>query len=128
MIIQKKTSNKNRAVKASRRTANRRARSIRANEEMEVEDVETEGGVSVDADAASLLFEAEDVAELVAEVTGEDVNVTTDDDVVVFEIGDDEFTVEADGDEEILESSRKALRGKTAVKASRRVARPRRRR
>lgn len=127
MIIQKKTSNKNRAVKASRRTANRRARSIRANEEMEVEeDVDAE--VSVEADAASLLFEAEDVAELVAEVTGEDVNVTTDDDVVVFEIGDDEFTVEADGDEEILESSRKALRGKTAVKASRRVARPRRRR
>lgn len=126
MIIQKKTSNKNRAVKASRRTANRRARSIRANEEMEVEDVDAE--VSVEADAASLLFEAEDVAELVAEVTGEDVNVTTDDDVVVFEIGDDEFTVEADGDEEILESSRKALKGKTAVKASRRVARPRRRR
>jgi hypothetical protein len=126
MIIQKKTSNKNRAVKASRRTANRRARSIRANEEMEVEDVDAE--VSVEADAASLLFEAEDVAELVAEVTGEDVNVTTGDDVVVFEIGDDEFTVEADGDEEILESSRKAFRGKTAVKASRRVARPRRRR
>ena len=126
MIIQKKTSNKNRAVKASRRTANRRARSIRANEEMEVEDVDAE--VSVEADAASLLFEAEDVAELVAEVTGEDVNVTTDDDVVVFEIGDDEFTVEADGDEEILESSRKAFKGKTAVKASRRVARPRRRR
>lgn len=128
MIIQKKTSNKNRAVKASRRTANRRARSIRANEEMEVEDVDVDAEVSVEADAASLLFEAEDVAELVAEVTGEDVNVTTDDDVVVFEIGDDEFTVEADGDEEILESSRKALRGKTAVKASRRVARPRRRR
>ena len=122
MIIQKKTSNKNRAVKASRRVANRRARTIRANEDMEDE----VSSVEVEPEASSLLFEAEDVAELVAEVTGEDVAVTAEDDVVVFEVGDDEFTVEADGDEEILETSRKAFKGKTAVKASRRVARRRR--
>ena len=93
----------------------------------EMDDVVDEGGagdVEVASEATDLLFEAEDVAELVAEVTGEAVEVTVDDDAVTFAIGDDEFTVEAEGDEEILEASRKVLRGKRRVSAStsRRVA------
>lgn len=89
--------------------------------DQEMDDVVDEGGagdVEVAPEATDLLFEAEDVAELVAEVTGEAVEVTVDDDAVTFAIGDDEFTVEAEGDEEILEASRKVLRGKRRVSAS----------
>lgn len=125
MVINKKISKK-KAVKASNRVARRR---IRANEDMDEEVVEGEGGVDVAPEASDLLFEAEDVAQLVAEVTGKDVAVSADDDVVTFEVGEDEFTVEADGDEEILESTRKPLKGKKSVKAStRRVLRRRNRR
>lgn len=128
MTIQKK--NNRRAVKASRvatRAARRRA--IRAAEEMdeEVEEVEEVGGVDVAPEASDLLFEAEDVAELVAEVTGQEVSVTVEDDVVTFEVGEDAYAVEAEGDEEILETTRKPLRGKSSVRASRRVARGNRR-
>jgi len=122
MLIQKKSSKK--VVKASNRKATRRA--VRASEEFEedVDVTEGEGAVDVADEAADLLFEAEDVAELVAEVTGEDVAVTADEDTVVFEIGNDEFVVEAEGTEEILESTR--TRGKKSVKASRRAPRARR--
>lgn len=71
----------------------------------------------VDPEATDLLFEAEDVAELVAEVTGEEVEVTVEDDAVIFAVGDDEFTVEPEGDEEILEAVR-LPRKKKAVAAS----------
>ena len=125
MVINKKVSKK-KAVKASNRVARRR---IRANEEMDEEVVEEEGDVDVAPEASDLLFEAEDVAQLVAEVTGKDVAVSADDDVVTFEVGEDEFTVEADGDEEILETTRKPLKGKKSVKAStRKVLRRRNRR
>lgn len=50
-------------------------------------------------EATDLLFEAEDVAEIIVEITGEDVDV------------------EADGDEEVLESSTQ-IRGKRRVSAS----------
>lgn len=80
------------------------------------------GGVDVAPEASDLLFEAEDVAELLAEVTGEPVEVTADQDTVVFAVGDEEFTVEAEGDEEVLESVRKPLRGKRPVSASRKSA------
>lgn len=76
-------------------------------------------------EAMDLLFEAEDVAELVAEVTGDVVEVTADGDEVVFSVGEgemaEEFTVTADGDEEILEATRRNIRGKKPVRASRRV-------
>lgn len=115
MVIQRKISKKA-AVKAS--NARVAKKQIRANEEEEVvEDVE------VTPEASDLLFEAEDVAQLVAEVTGEDVAVTVDEDAVVFEVGEDEYTVEAEGDEEILESTRKPLRNKKTVKASKKVVR-----
>lgn len=79
------------------------------------------GAVSVDEEATDLLFETDDVAQLVAEVTGEDVQVTTDPetDAVVFGIGQDEFTVTPEGDEEILEARR--MPKKPAVKASTRT-------
>ena len=90
-----------------------------------VEDVdmtdEGAGAVSVDEEATDLLFETDDVAQLVAEVTGEDVQVTTDPetDAVVFGIGQDEFTVTPEGDEEILEA--RTMPKKPAVKASTRT-------
>jgi len=123
MIIQKRGSQK-RAIKASNRRLGRTRRAIRANDE-EVEDIDVaeEGNVSVAPEASDLLFEAEDVAELVAEVTGQNVDVTADEDAVVFEVGEDQYTVEAEGDEEILESTKKGLRGKRAVRASRRMPR-----
>lgn len=89
-------------------------------EEQVVDNGAEEGaeGVIVDEGASDLLFEAEDVAELLAEVTGQPIEVTADEGNVVFAVGDDEFTVEAEGNEEILESVRKPLRGKRAVAAS----------
>lgn len=87
----------------------KKAKAIRAGE-----------AVMLDEEATDLLFEAEDVAELVAEVTGEDVEVTADEDQVVFAVGEEEYTVEPEGDEEILESC--STKGRKAVKASRKVA------
>lgn len=90
------------------------------------EEVQQNGGaadVSVAPEATELVFEAEDVAELVAEVTGEDVEVVADEDAVTFSVGDTDYTVEAEGQEEILESSRKVLRGKSPVRAGRSAAR-----
>ena len=96
----------------------RRQRNIRANEDVEIA-----------PEATDLLFEAEDVAELVAEVTGDVVEVTADGDTVVFAIGEGEdateFTVTAEGDEEVLESCRRVFDRKRPVSASRRPA-PRR--
>ena len=77
-----------------------------------------DAGATVAPEASDLLFEAEDVADLVAEVTGEPVDVTADDTTVVFAVGEDEYTVEAEGDEEVLEATRRALRGKRTVAAS----------
>lgn len=123
MVINKK------AVKASRqvtRQAQRRARrAIKASEEEEVE-IEEQATVDVAPEASDLLFEAEDVAELIAEVTGQEVSVTADEETVTFGVGEEEFVVEAEGDEEILENTRRPLRGKAPVKASRRVAASRR--
>lgn len=89
-------------------------RKITAADEVDME------GAQVAPEASDLLFEAEDVAELVAEVTGEPVEVTADEDgnSVTFAVGDDEYTVEAEGDEEVLEAVRKTFRGKKAVSAS----------
>lgn len=127
MLVQKNS--KKRTVKASSRAAKARARrAIRANEEFEEEEIEEGRDVDIDPEAADLLFEAEDVAELIMEVTGQDVAVTVDDDEVKFEVGEDEFTVTAEGDEEILESTRRPLKNKKTVKASRNAKRPAKRR
>ena len=89
--------------------------------DVDVEDVVDEGEVDVAPEADGLLFEAQDVAELVAEITGEAVAVDSEDaETVVFTVGEDEFTVSAEGDEEILE----ACGTKKSVKSSRDIRRP----
>lgn len=108
-----------RASHAVNRAVRRRA--VSAANEVEEDVTEEVSSVDVAPEASDLLFEVEDVAELVAEVTGEEVAVTAEDDVITFEVGDDQYTVEAEGDEEILESTRRPLKGKATVKASRRV-------
>lgn len=119
------------SVKASSSKAAMKRRNIRAEEEVMDEEImeedipAEEGGVDVAPEATDLLFEAEDVAELVAEVSGEEVAVTVDEDSVTFEVGDDVYTVEPEGDEEILEATRKPLRGKKSVKASKVIKRRR---
>lgn len=121
MIVNKKIARKS-AIKASNARVASRRRAVRAADDVEDVEIDEEvsgGGVNVAPEASDLLFEAEDVAELIAEVTGQDVAVTADEDLVKFEVGGEEFTVSADGDEEILESTRKALRGKKPVRASR---------
>lgn len=91
--------------------------------EEQVDDVvmEDEAGVSVDPEATDLLFEAEDVAELVAEITGEAVEVTVEDDFVTFAVGEDEFTIEAEGNEEVLEASTKIIKKRTVSASTRRA-------
>ena len=81
-----------------------------------------EPGVDEGADMG-LLFEAEDVAQLITEITGEDVDVAPSDDgdYVDFTVGDEVYTVEADGDEEVLEAVRRPLAKKRSVAASRKV-------
>ena len=76
--------------------------------------------VEVAPEATELLFETEDVAQLLAEVTDSEVTVDVDDeaDQIVFTVDGDEYAVEPEGTEEILEASRKVLRGKKSVKAS----------
>lgn len=87
-----------------------------------VDDMPVDDGgadVVVEPEATDLLFEAEDVAELVAEITGLPVDVSVEDDSVEFAVGEDVYTVEAEGDEEVLEAaSRKAVRSKSRVAAS----------
>ena len=79
-------------------------------------------------EATALLFETEDVAELLAEATGEVVSadVSEDGDTVIFEVGEGEeaeaFEVTAEGDEEVLEASTRTI-GKKSVQASRQPAR-----
>lgn len=81
-------------------------RKVTAAEEPETEPVVSE-------EATDLLFESEDVAELLAEVTGEPVEVTADEDTVVFAVGEDEYTVEAEGSEEVLEAVKFPARKRT---------------
>lgn len=84
--------------------------------------------VVVEPEATDLLFESEDVAELLAEVTQQPVEVTADDSEAVFSVGDDEFTVSADGDEELVEASTAVVRRKarrTVSAATKRSAKKR---
>lgn len=77
--------------------------------------------IEVAPEATDLLFEAEDVAELVAEVTDEEVTAeVTDDGSVEFTVGEDDiYTVTPEGDEEVLEAVTKVFKNKKSVKASR---------
>ena len=121
-----------RPIRASRSAMRRRA--IKADDEIAdieapvddapIDDVEiADTDVSVDAEATELLFEAEDVAELVSEVAGLPVDVTVDEDEVVFTVGDDEYTVTPEGDEEIVEQSRRMRKSSRSVRAGRQMVR-----
>lgn len=117
----------NRPARATKRVeasksalANRRKR-IMANEE-----AEAEADAVVEQEAIGLLFEAQDVADLVSEITETPVEVTVDkDDQVVFTVGEDVFTVEAEGTEEMVEASRR-VSGKR-ISAAHRISAARRR-
>lgn len=96
-------------------------------EDVENIDVPADAEVSVDEAATELLFEAEDVAELVSEVSGMPVDVTVDEDQVTFTVGEDEYTVTPEGDEEVVEESRRMRRSARTVRANRQMRRPARR-
>lgn len=93
-----------------------RRRRIFAEDEVDT----NQNSVDVAPEATELLFETDDVAQLVAEVSGDPVEVATNDETgeVTFTVGEDEYTVTPDEDAEILESSRRVLRGKRPVRAS----------
>ena len=89
-------------------------------DDMPMDDMPAEGAdVNIDEAASELLFEAEDVAELVSEVSGLPVDVTVDEDEVTFTVGDDTFTVTPEGDEEIVEESTRMRRSVRSVRAGR---------
>jgi hypothetical protein len=74
-------------------------------------------------EATDLLFEVEDVAQVIAEITGQDVEVTADENEVTFDIAGDEYgsyTVEAEGNEEVVEESVRTKKNTRTVSASRR--------
>ena len=83
--------------------------------------------VEVAPEAAELLFEAQDVADLIAAVTEEEVQVESEGEEVVFTVGEDEFTVAPEGDEEVLESVRTRKAPVKANRVAKRVVRPSRR-
>lgn len=81
--------------------------------------------VDVTPEASEILFQADDVADVIAEVTGEDVSADIADEetgAVEFTVGDpdngDSYIVEPDGDEEEVESATKCAPRKRAVKSS----------
>lgn len=105
----------------------RSTKAIKADDELDVEDELPEvedTDVEVSPEATELLFETEDVAQLLAEVTQQPVDVDTADDgeSVEFTVGDDVYTVESEGDEEVLESVRKPFKRKKAIKSSRQIS------
>ena len=120
-----------RAVRASRADLSRQ--SVKADEEIIedipvdeeiVEDIPVEDAeVTIEEAATELLFEAEDVAELIAEVTAAPVDVSVDENAVIFTVGDDEYTVTPEGDEEIVEESTRIRRSTKSVQASKAPAR-----
>ena len=105
----------------------RSTKAIKADDELDVEDELPEvedTDVEVSPEATELLFETEDVAQLLAEVTQQPVDVDTADDgeSVEFTVGKDVYTVESEGDEEVLESVRKPFKRKKAIKSSRQIS------
>lgn len=130
MRIVKKANKK--SVKASCVTR-KPLKAVKADEQ--VEDVEAPEDpeapeAEVAPEATELLFETEDVAQLLAEVTDEDVTVDVDDDTdeIVFTVADEEYTVAPDGEEELLEASTRIMGKKRVSAASKLRKRPMRRR
>jgi hypothetical protein len=99
----------------SKSRSSRSSRSVKGADEIE----EGIGDVQVDEDVEGLVFDPQDVADLLAEVTGEDIEaeVADDGDAVTFRVGEEEYEVQADEDTEILEA-RKISDSKTDVEKS----------
>lgn len=74
-------------------------------------------------EATDLLFEVEEVAELLAEVTGEDVEVEADGDAVSFTVAEEVFECQAEGNEEVVESSTRINKRRVSASTVRRPAR-----
>lgn len=128
MRIVKKANKK--SVKASCVTR-KPLKAVKADEEVEETEVAPEAPeAEVAPEATELLFETEDVAQLLAEVTDEDVTVDVDDDTdeIVFTVADEEYTVAPDGEEELLEASTRIMGKKRVSAASKLRKRPMRRR
>lgn len=87
---------------------------------------DTNEDVDVAPEASDLLFETDDVAQLVADVTQQpvDVEVNDEDDSVDFTVGDDVYTVTADDADEIVECYHPKRSSK--VSASKKVSSKRR--
>lgn len=103
-------------------------RRVVADEEIdEIDEVKDTDDVSVESSAEGLLFEVQDVARVIAEITGQDVEVSTDDetDEVEFAVGDEVYTITPDGDEEEVVSSRQISKRPVRASRARRVARRR---
>lgn len=120
------------SIKASKKVTRRVVRAsqqIKADEDLDTEDVDNTPDVEEDVDtdvdvapeAADLLFETDDVAQLVADVTQQpvDVEVSDDNNSVDFTVGDDVYTVESDDSDEIVECYHPKKSAKVA--ASKRV-------
>lgn len=110
-----------RPVRASRRP-------VKADDEIEeIEDIdipEEDFDEEPEIEEQEILFEAEDVAEVLAEATGEPVDYTVDDETteVTFTVGENEITVTPEGDEEVVEEST-IVRGRK-IAASRKMRSP----
>lgn len=80
--------------------------------ERDIKDDGIADDVIIAPEAEAILFETEDVAELVADIVEDTVEVSTDLDTgeVVFAVGDDEYTVIPDEDAEYVSSSRRIAR------------------
>ena len=123
MRIVKKANKK--SVKASCVTR-KPLKAVKADEEVEETAPEAPEApeAEVAPEATELLFETEDVAQLLAEVTDDD----DDTDEIVFTVADEEYTVAPDGEEELLEASTRIMGKKRVSAASKLRKRPMRRR
>lgn len=115
-----------RPVRASRKI-------VKAEDEIEeIDDVDVDFDDADFEDApveeSEILFEAEDVAEVLAEATGEPVDYTVDDETteVTFTVGENEITVTPEGDEEVVEESTR-VRGRKIAASRKMMRKPARR-
>lgn len=113
-----------RPVRASRKIV-KAEDEIEEIDDIDVDDVDFDDADFEDApvEESEILFEAEDVAEVLAEATGEPVDYTVDDETteVTFTVGENEITVTPEGDEEVVEESTR-VRGRK-IAASRKMMR-----
>ena len=118
-----------RPVRASRKIV-KAEDEIEEIDDIDVDDVDFDDADFEDApvEESEILFEAEDVAEVLAEATGEPVDYTVDDETteVTFTVGENEITVTPEGDEEVVEESTR-VRGRKIAASRKMMRKPARR-